>query len=186
MPALPPVEVIDSLAALRAIGDPQRHRILSLLIEAPLAAGEVATRLRMPRTKVYYHLKLLAQTGFISVVEDRVVGRRVESVYRAKARSFRVDAGLIGSGGKVGAAVKALRTNVLESALEDLRAQPARGRSERREVLVARKFVRLTPPELARLRARLVELFDGLDASRREGKRIELAIALFPLAEAEE
>ncbi len=57
--ALPPLHGITTLAALRAVSDDQRQRILTLLILEPRGARDLASQLRMSRPKVYYHLNLL-------------------------------------------------------------------------------------------------------------------------------
>jgi DNA-binding transcriptional ArsR family regulator len=177
---LPRLRAITTLAALRAVSDDLRHRILSLLITEPLAAHAIAARLRIPRTKVYYHLALLERHGFIAVAERRVVGRQVERIYRATAREFRVATDLI-KGERTG--VFRARARILASALDDLRAQatappPARGTPP---ALVARKLLHLRPAQLADLRRRLAALIEAADASQEEGAPVELAIALFPL-----
>jgi DNA-binding transcriptional ArsR family regulator len=171
---------IGTLEALRAVSDDQRHRILSLLIANPQAARTIASQLGMPRTKVYYHLKLLEKNGFIRPVEERLIGRRVETIYRAVAREFRVDTELIGSASAPG--VARARARILENALMDFRSRGTDRPSRRRQdpTLVARTFVRLRPKQLDALRQKISHLIDALDTTQKEGVPIELAIALFP------
>jgi DNA-binding transcriptional ArsR family regulator len=174
---------IRSLEALRVVTDNRRHSILSLLIREPLAAGEIAAALRLPRTRVYHHLKLLEQHRFIRVVERRPVGKRIEMVYRAAARNFRIDSALIN---RAGPAVARERARLLESTLDDFRSRlvtRARG-ADKRETLVGRKLVRLTAAQYLELRRRLMQLFDEVDASQDEGELVELTIALFPVCAA--
>lgn len=173
---------IASRQALRVVSDDRRHRMLSLLIQEPLTAADVAARLRLPRTRVYYHLELLAEHGFIRVVEERPAGRRVESVYRAVARNFKVDATLLN---QAGPAVARARPRLLEATLDHLRTRSAlrRRAGARYEPLLARKLVRVDAAGYAELRRRLAALFDGVDAARSQGQLVELAIALFPVDE---
>ena len=175
--ALPAHHHIATLAALRAVSDARRHRILELLIAEPLGARAVATRLRMARTQVYYHLKLLERHGLIAVVEERVVARRLERIYRAVARHFRVDPALIGGGSPE---VAHARERILQNTLDDLRARglPPKPRDG---TIVARTFLRLHPAQLAELRGRLVKLFDGFAPTDGDGVAVELAVALFRL-----
>jgi DNA-binding transcriptional ArsR family regulator len=177
--ALPAHHRIATLAALRTVSDDRRHRILELLIAEPLGARTVAARLRMARTRVYYHLKLLEKHGFIVVVEERVVARRLERIYRAVARGFRVDPALIGGGSPE---VAQARERILENTLDDLRARglPPRPRDG---TLVARTFLQLRPAQLAELRRRLAELIDDFAPTDGDGEglAVELAVALFRL-----
>jgi hypothetical protein len=135
----------------------------------------------MPRTKVYYHLKLLERNGFIRPVEERVVGRRVERIYRAVARVFRVDTELIGSASAPG--VARARARILENALVDFRSHGIGRSSPRREdaTLIARTFLRLRPEQLAELRQKIRRLIDGLDTTQQQGIPVELAVAMFPI-----
>lgn len=175
-----PIEraTIGDLRALRTVSDVHRHRLLTLLIGEALSARELASRLRMPRAKTYYHLKLLLRAAFIVEVEDRIVGRRVETVYRARALNWRVDESLIGRSGK---AVTHQRARLLEGTVEDLRTRLDAASSER--ALVARKFARMSAAELARLRHRLREVFESIDASQKSGDLVEVALAVFPIRE---
>ncbi|MFI5930274.1 ArsR/SmtB family transcription factor [Micromonospora sp. NPDC051543] len=61
---------MDEVAA--AIADPVRRRILSMLRDAPLAAGEIAQRFAISRPAVSRHLRVLRESG---LVRDELVGR---------------------------------------------------------------------------------------------------------------
>lgn len=56
-------------AVFRAIADPTRREILSLLRERPLAVGEIASNFRTSRPAVSKHLRLLKSAGLITVHE---------------------------------------------------------------------------------------------------------------------
>lgn len=58
-----------SQAIFRAIADPTRREILSLLRERPLAVGEIASNFRTSRPAVSKHLRLLKSAGLITVHE---------------------------------------------------------------------------------------------------------------------
>ncbi|MFG1650157.1 ArsR/SmtB family transcription factor [Micromonospora sp. NPDC049275] len=60
-----------------AIADPVRRSILTMLRDAPLAAGEIARRFAISRPAVSRHLRVLRESG---LVRDEVVGRR--RIYR--------------------------------------------------------------------------------------------------------
>jgi DNA-binding transcriptional ArsR family regulator len=59
--------------ALAALSDPTRRRIVELLAERELSAGEIASRFPTARPGVSRHLRVLREHG---LVRDRVDGRR--------------------------------------------------------------------------------------------------------------
>jgi DNA-binding transcriptional ArsR family regulator len=70
-------------AALRAIADPIRRRILSLVWREERTAGEIAARFEVSQPAVSQHLKVLRETGLVAVRRD---GTR--RFYRADQRSM--------------------------------------------------------------------------------------------------
>ena len=63
----------QSEAALTALGDPTRRRLLELLRDGPRPVGELAARLPVGRPAVSKHLRVLEGAG---LVEHRSVGTR--------------------------------------------------------------------------------------------------------------
>jgi len=59
--------------ALAALSDPTRRRIVELLAERELSAGEIASRFPTARPGVSRHLRVLREYG---LVRDRADGRR--------------------------------------------------------------------------------------------------------------
>jgi DNA-binding transcriptional ArsR family regulator len=180
---IPAVAQVSSLEALRAVSDSQRHRILTLLIREPLTASEIAKRLKIARTRVYYHLDLLEEHGFIRVVEQRQVAAMIERTFRACARHFRVDRRMLASGASE-SQVSDAQALLLEHAADDLRAQPsAESAAAPVDVLVSRSFLRLTPERAAALRAALVAIVDQYAGAPQDGTSYEMALAFFPCVE---
>jgi len=58
---------MDSPDIFRAIADPTRRAILSLLSEGEMTVGDVAERFDMTRPAVAKHLKVLSDGGLIAV-----------------------------------------------------------------------------------------------------------------------
>lgn len=180
---IPAVANISSLEALRVVSDSQRHRILTLLIREPLTASEIAKRLKIARTRVYYHLDLLEQHGFIRVVEERQVAAMVERTFRACAKRFHVDRRMLASGSS-DLEINSAQAALLEHAADDLRAQQtAEPGVQRPDVLVTRSFLRLTPGRATELRAALSALVDTYADGSAEGDSYEMTLALFPCEE---
>lgn len=172
-PELPAVKEIESLEALKATTDSQRHRILCLLIDEPLTPGEIAEKLKIKRTRVYYHLDLLVKHGMIGVVSERRVAAVTERTYRAAARAFRVNRKVLAASA-TGAQISAVQASILDHAADDLRT------STDPELLTSRGFLELSPEDAQSLRAELVAVIDSYrQRSAPGGLSYELAIALF-------
>ena len=69
-------------AVLRAIAEPNRRRILELVREAELSAGDIARAFAVSRPAVSQHLKVLEQAGLLTV--RKVSTRRL---YRARPQA---------------------------------------------------------------------------------------------------
>ena len=66
-------------AALKAIAEPQRRRILALVRDEELSAGEIASNFEISRPAVSQHLTVLREAG---LVDERRNGTR--RLYRAR------------------------------------------------------------------------------------------------------
>jgi DNA-binding transcriptional ArsR family regulator len=170
--ALPAESKVSSLEALRAVSDTWRHRILTLLIREPLTPSQIAVRLKIGRTRVYYHLDILREHGFIRVVEERPVAAMIERTYRACAQRFKVDRQMLAATSSE-AELNDAQARLLERAADDLRASFSQS-----DVLVSRSFMRLTKARARELRSEIVALVDTY-ASESEGDGFEMALALF-------
>jgi DNA-binding transcriptional ArsR family regulator len=70
-------------AALKAIAEPSRRRILTLVRDDELSAGEIAARFDVTRQAVSQHLGVLKEAG---LVNERRNGTR--RLYRARPEGF--------------------------------------------------------------------------------------------------
>jgi DNA-binding transcriptional ArsR family regulator len=82
-----PLDVIRSPESAAALLDPARQQLLAHLREPDSASG-LARRLRLPRQRINYHLRVLESVGLVEMVEERRKGNCVERVVRATARAF--------------------------------------------------------------------------------------------------
>jgi len=87
--------LIDELETLKIIVNPLRIQIVESLIAAPLTVAQVAERLGLTPSKLYYHVNLLEEHGLIKVVEERQVANIIEKLYRAAAEGLEVDPALL-------------------------------------------------------------------------------------------
>lgn len=66
-------------AALKALAEPRRRRILTLVRDAELSAGEIASQFDVTRPAISQHLNVLKEAG---LVDERRNGTR--RLYRAR------------------------------------------------------------------------------------------------------
>lgn len=74
---------------LRALSHPLRLRILSLLTGASMSTAELARELEMNHAAVSFHMRKLADAGYIELVETRSVRGGKERRYRPRAAGRR-------------------------------------------------------------------------------------------------
>lgn len=92
------IRVISDPETLRLIADPLRLRLLELLRRSPRTVTELAEVLELPRTNLYYHVRLLAEHDLIVVDDTREVSGITEKRYRAAAYRLSVRKALLGTG----------------------------------------------------------------------------------------
>src|SRR5438093_9411843 len=80
--------VIETVAALKAVADPLRLRVLLALAEGPKTVKELAGELGVGPTRLYYHVNMLERNGLITVVERRMVSGIEERRYAGVAKNY--------------------------------------------------------------------------------------------------
>jgi len=88
--------ILDDPEVAAVLLKPSRIRILERLGEPDSASG-IARKLSMPRQLVNYHLRELEAAGLVEFVEERRKGNCTERLLRAKALSWLIDPGSLGS-----------------------------------------------------------------------------------------
>ncbi|MFJ6212330.1 ArsR/SmtB family transcription factor [Streptomyces sp. NPDC092296] len=167
---------VDDVATLKALADPLRLAILDALMargSQPLTVKEIAAALHEPQTKLYRHVKQLEKAKLITVAGTRLVSGIVESRYTAAQRSLRLSRDLF-------SATSAERSEALDALLAaidrvrgDFRGNFLDGRidfaapqdgSAGPTGLFGHFTVWLDPDRLVRLRRRLADVLDKLQA----------------------
>ena len=82
-------QVVDKLETLKVLADPLRSRIRELMVK-PTTVKEVAAKLDVPATKLYYHINLLEKNELIVVVDMKLVSGIVEKHYQISAYRIRL------------------------------------------------------------------------------------------------
>lgn len=167
--------VIRDLDTLKVIADPVRLKILQLLEnpDGPRTVKLIGAALKVPPTKLYYHINLLEERGLIRVASTRVVSGIIEKQYEAVATNFTVDQALLAptlreAGGSfdllLGAALESVKLEIragIDSGLilADKEAAPAHHR-----LFVANQGLALTPARARAFRKRLEALLHEFEA----------------------
>jgi DNA-binding transcriptional ArsR family regulator len=87
MPPITALRVVRDAEPAAALLDPVRQRLLAELRQPDSATG-LSRRLRLPRQRLNYHLRVLESAGLVELVEERRKGNCLERVVRATARAF--------------------------------------------------------------------------------------------------
>ncbi len=91
MPELPPKLPVNTAQQFKAIGDPLRWRILSIIQNQPATAKQIAQRLKASHGTIGYHLQVLEEAGLARVAARRLVHGIVAKYYTRTARIFVFD-----------------------------------------------------------------------------------------------
>lgn len=92
---LPALKTIDSLEALKVVADPLRTQIMEILYPKPMTVNQIADRLGLAPSKLYYHMNQLELHGFVHVVDTQVQGNIIEKFFWLTAKDFDLDKELL-------------------------------------------------------------------------------------------
>lgn len=183
--------VIDDVEQLKVLSDALRLQLLDLLTdeaERGSTAKELAEALGTKQTKLYRHLALLEEHGFVRVVDTRLVSGILEKRYGVTARSFRVDRALL-----AGAGSEPALSGVLDGIFDKARAEILDGvraglidvtapEAERGRMALWASHARLSPRSVRSV-MRQIEKLSAIDALQEpDGADYGLVLAFYPRA----
>lgn len=196
-PGFEPAEamVISDLETLKAMADPLRVRVLEAFAREPRTVKQAAADLKLPATKLYYHVNILEEHGLLRVVGTRIVSGIIEKTYRTAARFFHSDPRLFTLAPEEQSEVPdTLLRVVLDTTRADLareiqagRLDPAPDAPITRSAFIARGLRPLPPDQARELALRLSRLLDEFGASEAEAggenQVYSLTLVLFPMTQ---
>ena len=168
--------LLDSWEQVELLGDDGRVAILELCVR-PKTVTQLAETLRVPRTRLYHHVKRLTEHGLLRVAKTKQVGPVTESHYQTSARTYRPSKQLMRSL-SVAEMGSALLTVVLGPVRADFVRSLEKGAfslsqtSGKRRVLISRSLKYLTPDELDEVIIEIEEIlgrYDGDPTQDRPG-----------------
>jgi DNA-binding transcriptional ArsR family regulator len=89
-----PTMTITDLDTLKVVSDPLRIQILEVLITEPQSVNQIAEKLGLSSSKLYYHVNILEKHGLIQVVDTTLHGNIIEKHYWVSAYDIRLDESL--------------------------------------------------------------------------------------------
>ena len=164
--------LVDEIELLKVIAHSTRLDILQSL-KHPKTVKEIARLLKLPATKLYYHVNLMEKHGLIQVVETNVVSGIVEKKYQVVARNYRIDDQLLADQSAntenmyrmINAMLDATRSEI-QRTMRITQQNPfdaSRG-------ILWRTTMRLTPEQYEELYGRFNAFLDEIGALNPEGK----------------
>ena len=165
LPDLPDIDDVMHItdpSQFEALSSGLRMRILQICQE-PTSVRGIAERLGMPVTRLYYHVNLLADAGFIEVVHTRKSGARLEKLYRVKGKTIAPGPELMQNVDDPGAAARAATAIIVEPArAETEEALRKRFAGDEQRIHLGRSLAMLTPEQIDMIEQRLADIIDEL------------------------
>lgn len=183
--------VLTDVEQLKVIGEPLRLQLIEVMAEDPTrgwTAKELAQHLATKQTKLYHHLGLLEEHGFIRVGDTRVVSGILEKRYQATAHGYRVERSLLaGAGGEtaVSGAIDAMfekARNEIVTGLHSGAIQPDSDDPKRKRMRLSATTARLSPASVKRV-MRLIDKLSDIDTNQDAGgDEYGLLVGFYPRA----
>jgi len=90
-----PSLILNDLDAVKAIADPLRSQIIEVLSPEPLTVNQIAEKLGLAPSKLYYHVNMLEKHGFLRVIDTTVRGNIIEKHYWITAYDYDIEKDLL-------------------------------------------------------------------------------------------
>lgn len=188
---------IADLERLKVLTHPLRLQLLERLKRAR-TVKELAAELDLPPTKLYYHVNLLEEKGFIQVVDTQIVSGIIEKQYQAIARQFVLDEKMLSPGDDDSGQVEALLRSFFAMAQREIEQSIRAGLVNLKETgqpqrgSLLRANFHLSEEQARQLYGRLDALLQEYDALSRgheatpQSQHYNLTLAFFPVYQIKE
>jgi DNA-binding transcriptional ArsR family regulator len=166
--------IVRDYDTLKVIADPLRAQIIEILLQGPLNVNQVAERLGLAASKLYYHFNMLEKIGLVAVAETVQRANLVEKIYRVTARTVDVDPALFNFNTDAGrerlnttliATLDTTRDDVLRSLQARYTALDQGEQPQPRHMMLSRILSRLPDERANEFKHRLAELLQEFDTA---------------------
>lgn len=149
--------LLDNLETLKVLADPFRNQILEVLAARPMTVNQIAEKLGVQPSKLYYHVNLLEKHGLIQVVETSIKANIIEKQYWIAAYQYDLGEDLCNFATPLGresvstsmvAPIETTREDILRSLQARATALDQGAQAHPRQVIIYREL-RQIPDELA-------------------------------------
>ncbi|MCC6603678.1 MAG: helix-turn-helix domain-containing protein [Anaerolineae bacterium] len=164
--------LVDDIELLKVIAHSTRLDILQSL-KYPKTVKEIARLLKLPATKLYYHVNMMEKHGLIQVVETNIVSGIVEKKYQVVARNYRIDDQLLADQSTSTENMYRMVSAMLDmtrSEIQRTMAVTQQNPFDASRGILWRTTLRLTPEQYTELYGRFQTFLEELNALNPDGK----------------
>ena len=189
-----PVLMIHDLETLKILADPLRNQILEILAPQKLTINQIAKKLGLSPSKLYYHINLLEKFGLIREVDAIVKANIIEKVYWVSAYECKMDHNLCNFSTPEGqesvitamvAPIESTRDDMMRSLEARATALDQGAKEHPRQVVVYRDVRRMSDAAADRFAERIKEVVEDFEQFLDDGESEDthmraLTVAFYP------
>lgn len=184
MGKIPARHVIRTEKQLAVLACAARQEIVDVLAEmGTVSVAEIAAALGRPADALYFHLRVLKESGLVKQAGYRVREGRKEALYRTVARELALH--YEPQSGNNRRAVTAIVSSMLRLGTRDFARAFRRGdvvvSGPHREIWAARKTGRLSRAEMPRVNRSIQQVLDAVSKPNANGRLYGITVILTPL-----
>lgn len=186
-----PVMMVEDLETLKILADPMRNQILEILAPGKLTINQMAKKLGLSPSKLYYHINLLEKYGLIKEVDSIVKANIIEKVYWVSAYECKMDHNLCNFSTPEGQeSVMTVMVTPIDSTREDMmRSLEARAtalnqgaKEHPRDVVIYRELRKMSDQAADAFTKRIKEVLDDFDDYEEHGESEDIHVRALTIA----
>ena len=159
------VKVISDLKQIKILADPFRQRVLSAFVKEPRTTKQAADFLGIKPTKLYHHVALLEEHGFLKLTSTNPKRGTTEKYFQATANRFEMS-------GESQLGTSSVFEQVIRSSTSQVLADFGRLSGQQQEQCLALSgMVYLSEPQLEELRQRILDLVSSFSSQNETERR---------------
>ena len=186
-----PVMMVEDLETLKILADPMRNQILEILAPGKLTINQMAKKLGLSPSKLYYHINLLEKYGLIKEVDSIVKANIIEKVYWVSAYECKMEHNLCNFSTPEGQeSMMTVMVTPIDSTREDMmRSLEARAtalnqgaKEHPRDVVIYRELRKMSDQAADAFTKRIKEVLDDFDDYEEHGESEDIHVRALTVA----